>query len=521
MIIPKQARWALGLTALAFASCAAQAQPTISGVSNGASFQPTFSPGSLVAIFGKNLIVSGQTTTATIGTLPCFVLPGATPTQIDLQLPVTAPVGPGVLTVAVGTASVSANITLAAYAPAFFQANSSGLGSFVDALKATPITAANPATPGEILTGYAVGLGITNPAVPTGGSPASGTTAPTVAPVTMTLGTEAVTVDFAGLTQPGIYQINLTVPKDASACATSLVLTVGTTANSPGTSAPAVTLPVANPLPTVCAVENSATGAVRDATHAAAANSFISVYVAGMTGPDSTSSLFPATSYQGIEVDFNDVPMPLYAVLPSVNLINTMLPSNAGSSGSGTLTVKTANGVSQDYTVELAPADMGVFRMPDPNDAARMQAVALVTGTYWFAMPASLAPSYDLPTPCTGLPVATPCGQPAHPGDTIVIYYTGGGLATPGANPSAQPVATGSVAPVNGSVIYDTILTPAVTIGGYTVPNILFSGIAPGTSSEYQLNVTIPMGVSAGNDVPVVISMGGSTDTVTIAVQNP
>ena len=193
MIIPKQARWALGLTALAFASCAAQAQPTISGVSNGASFQPMFSPGSLVAIFGKNLIVSGQTTTATIGTLPCFVLPGATPTQIDLQLPVTAPVGPGVLTVAVGTASVSANITLAAYAPAFFQANSSGLGSFVDALKATPITAANPATPGEILTGYAVGLGITNPAVPTGGSPASGTTAPTVAPVTMTLGTEAVT----------------------------------------------------------------------------------------------------------------------------------------------------------------------------------------------------------------------------------------------------------------------------------------------------------------------------------------
>jgi uncharacterized protein (TIGR03437 family) len=268
-------------------------------------------------------------------------------------------------------------------------------------------------------------------------------------------------------------------------------------------------------------VENSATGAVRDSTHAAAANSFISVYVAGMTGPDSTSSLFPSTSYQGIEVEFNDVPMPLYAVLPSVNLINTMIPSNAGSSGSGTLTVKTANGVSQNYTVELAPADVGVFRLPDPNDAARMQAVALVTGTYWFAMPASLAPSYGLPTPCTGLSVATPCGQPAQPGDTIVIYYTGGGLATPGASPSAQPVATGSIAPVNGSVIYDTILTPSVTIGGYAVSNILFSGIAPGTASEYQLNVTIPMGVPAGNDVPMVITMGGSTDTVTIAVQNP
>lgn len=274
-------------------------------------------------------------------------------------------------------------------------------------------------------------------------------------------------------------------------------------------------------VPVICAVENSATGAVRDSTHAAAANSFISIYVAGLTGPDSTKSLFPATSYQGIEVLFDSAPLPLYAVLPSLNLINTMIPSNAGDSGAGSLTVKTANGTSANYTIELAPADVGVFRMPDPNNAARMQAAALVVGTYWFAMPASLAPAYGLPTPCTGLSLGTPCGQPAHPGDTIVIYFTGGGFATPNGNPNAQPVPTGSVAPADGSVVYDTVLTPSVTIGGYKVPSILFSGIAPGTASEYQLNVTIPMGVATGNDVPVVITMGGSTDTVTIAVQNP
>ncbi len=518
MTTPKPSRWAVLFAALTFVSFAAWAQPTITGVSNAASFQTTFSPGSLVSVFGTNLTVSGQTTTANMGTLPCFVLSGGTPGQINVQLPVSAPMGPGVLTVTVGSASATANLTLAAYAPAIFESGSSGMGSFVDSTTFAVISAANPAKPGETLTGYATGLGITNPAVATGASPTK--LSPTVAPVTMTIGAEAVTVLFAGLYSPGIYQINFTLPMDAG-CSNSLVLTVGATSTSPGISAPAVTVPIANTLPVVCAVENSATGAVRDASHAAAANSFISVYVAGMTGPDSTSSLFPSTSYQGIEVLFNDVPLPLYAVLPSVNLINTMIPSNAGSSGSGTLTVKTANGTSANYTIELAPADVGVFRMPDPNDAARMQAVALVTGTYWFAMPASLAPSYDLPTPCTGLSVATPCGQPARPGDTIVIYYTGGGLATPGASPSAQPVATGSIAPASGSPLYQTVLTPAVTIGGYAVSDIIFSGIAPGTASEYQLNVTIPMGVAAGNDVPVVISMGTSTDTVTIAVQNP
>jgi len=501
--------------ALLLVSIAAQAQPTITGVSNAASFQPTFSPGSLASVFGTNLMVTGSTTTVTVGSLPGFVLSPTAPTQINVQIPVNAPLGPTTLTVTVGSASASTNITLAAYAPAFFASGS--VGTFVDALKGTPITAANPATPGEILTGYAVGLGATNPAVATGVNP-TGAAPPTVAKVTMSLGTEAVTVSFAGLYSAGIYQINFTLPMDAG-CATNLVLTVGATSTSPGVSSPPVSVPIANTVPIVCAAENSATGGVRDGSHAAAANSFISVYVAGLTGANSTGSLFPATGYLGTEVLFNGTPVPLYNVLPSVNLINTMIPSNAGASG-GTLTVKTASGTSQSYQIELAPTDVGVFRMPDPNDATRMQAVALLVGTYWFAMPASLAPSYDLPTPCTGLSLGTPCGQPAHPGDEIVIYFTGGGLATPNGSASGQPVPTGSVAPADGSVVYDTVQTPLVTIGGLPA-NVAFSGIAPGTAAEYQLNVTIPMGVNIGNDVPVVITMGSSSDTVTIAIQNP
>jgi uncharacterized protein (TIGR03437 family) len=77
---------------------------------------------------------------------------------------------------------------------------------------------------------------------------------------------------------------------------------------------------------------------------------------------------------------------------------------------------------------------------------------------------------------------------------------------------------TGSVAPANGSVLYQTVQTPIVTIGGVSTP-VLFSGIAPGFAGEYQINIQVPGGVTPGDDVPVVVSMpNGASDSVTIAV---
>jgi uncharacterized protein (TIGR03437 family) len=101
-----------------------------------------------------------------------------------------------------------------------------------------------------------------------------------------------------------------------------------------------------------------------------------------------------------------------------------------------------------------------------------------------------------------------------------VIYFTGGGKATPNGEPNGKPVATGSVAPADGSVVYKTVATPALKIGGLDAP-VLFSGIAPGTAAEYQINTTIPPGVTPSDDVAVVLTIGNSSDTVTIAVQNP
>jgi uncharacterized protein (TIGR03437 family) len=67
---------------------------------------------------------------------------------------------------------------------------------------------------------------------------------------------------------------------------------------------------------------------------------------------------------------------------------------------------------------------------------------------------------------------------------------------------------------------YATTQTPTVTIGSIPAA-VSFSGITPGTAGEYQLNITIPTTVPAGDQVPLVVSIGSSTDTVTLAVQAP
>jgi uncharacterized protein (TIGR03437 family) len=66
--------------------------------------------------------------------------------------------------------------------------------------------------------------------------------------------------------------------------------------------------------------------------------------------------------------------------------------------------------------------------------------------------------------------------------------------------------------------MYETLAAPAVTIGGQPA-HVLFSGIGSGFSGLYEVNVQIPANIAPGNDVPLVISLGGASDTATIALQ--
>jgi len=112
--------------------------------------------------------------------------------------------------------------------------------------------------------------------------------------------------------------------------------------------------------------------------------------------------------------------------------------------------------------------------------------------------------------------------NPATAGNTIVqIYCTGLGAVT-NQPPSGSP-------PLDDQ-LSETTTTPMVTMGGVQA-QVLFSGLAPGSVGEYQVNALVPAGSPKGSAVPVVIAFsdsvtangvhigGGTSNTVTMAVQ--
>jgi uncharacterized protein (TIGR03437 family) len=95
-------------------------------------------------------------------------------------------------------------------------------------------------------------------------------------------------------------------------------------------------------------------------------------------------------------------------------------------------------------------------------------------------------------------------------GQTIQLYANGLG-------PVSNRPASGS--PALGIPLSTTTTTPVVTIGGQPA-TVLFSGLVPGVVGEYQLNVTVPAGIAAGNQ-PIVVSIGGQSSPATTAGSSP
>jgi uncharacterized protein (TIGR03437 family) len=90
------------------------------------------------------------------------------------------------------------------------------------------VTESAPAKPGEYLTIYLVGMGLTNQTIPSGTASPSTSLAKAVDAPTLTLNGAPVTiVPFAGLTPTAValYQVNFQVPLNAPNGDLSLVLT--------------------------------------------------------------------------------------------------------------------------------------------------------------------------------------------------------------------------------------------------------------------------------------------------------
>jgi uncharacterized protein (TIGR03437 family) len=198
-------------------------------------------PGSWVSIYGANLAsgtsvwhgefpISLNGVSVSIDGRPAYLW-YISPTQINLQVPDDS--NESMVSVAVTTPSgtSASRVTLVSQAPSF---SLLGDGRHVAAEIATPKGMGaygggtydlagpsntfsfntRPVRAGETLVLYGVGFGATNPFVPAG-QPHSGA-APVSSAISVSIGGVNANVGFAGITEAGLYQINVTVPNVVS-----------------------------------------------------------------------------------------------------------------------------------------------------------------------------------------------------------------------------------------------------------------------------------------------------------------
>jgi len=221
-------------------------------ITSGGIVPATVEPGQWTSIYGTNL-ASGTATwtdnfpTSLAGTSVTidgksaylsFVSPG----QINLQVPNVAATGAVPVLVATAGGSTTSTVTVAPFGPWFFLLDakhvaaiilrSDGSGAYgggsYDILGPTGTSLGYPtvaAKAGDLVELFGTGFGPTNPAV-LAGQAFSGA-APTTNPVTIEIDNLSVTPPFAGLSGPGLYQINLTVPSGLGTGDIALQATVG------------------------------------------------------------------------------------------------------------------------------------------------------------------------------------------------------------------------------------------------------------------------------------------------------
>jgi len=216
---------------------------SITSIGNGATFDTSVSPGSLMSIFGSGL--ANSTNTVSKAPLP-ITLDGVSvringvdapivyisPTQINVQVPYEVGAGPAVL-------GVNNNGQIAGYA---FSVSPTAPGIFADS--GHNVVPAVTVKAGGIATLYFTGDGDVTPALLTGVTPSSSTSLASLPksrlPLSVTVGGVPAFVQFYGITSGlvGASQLNFTVPSSVKPGVQPVVVTVG------GVSSPPVNITV-------------------------------------------------------------------------------------------------------------------------------------------------------------------------------------------------------------------------------------------------------------------------------------
>lgn len=224
---------------MVIAGAAATSPPNIAAVVNAASNQPAGSPGALMTVYGTNLAATTATAsgsplpytlggvTVTVNNMPAPLL-YVSPTQINLQVPYSAGMGPSVLGVNNNGAAGGFQMPLAASSPAIYL-NPDG-----------SIAGAPSVQQGGYATLYIDGAGEVTPPLKSAWATAAGTSVASmpkpVLPLSVTVGGVPCIVTFAGVSTGliGTMQVNLNVPASVPAGVQPVVVTVGGVASPAG-----------------------------------------------------------------------------------------------------------------------------------------------------------------------------------------------------------------------------------------------------------------------------------------------
>jgi len=199
---------------------------------------------------------------------------------------------------------------------------------------------------------------------------------------------------------------------------------------------------------------------------------FVALFGTGLAASTTTAKPPYPKSVSGVSVQVNGIDAPIYFV--SAGQINFLAPY-ATTGPTATIVVQNNGVKSNTVTVPVSPTSPGVYALDQSGSGSG----------------AILHQDYSV----------VDSSNPAGAGEVVLIYLTGMGTVTPA-------LADGTSG-TSGTLYRSTAPDPTIWVAGRQA-TVLFNGLAPGFPGLYQINVTLPTGISSTGPLPLAIQTGNA-----------